>query len=389
MIATRRGFLRGLVALAAAAAIPPPATRVAASSAASVASRQSPVMTAPNTAQGGDWAALGPDVSVGRLFAPATGALFTATEGDLFRSDDAGTSWRQIELPLSQRKERVVEVDPADHRVIFADGDGGLQRTTDDGATWSTVLPSDRRTLRVAISPADPHVLYVAQQGASWTDWFFWRSLDQAASWENLEEIHNSMSCGWSIRLLYPHPTDPTRLFRTAGCYAGRDLNDTLDESRDRGSTFATIFTPRFAFPSRLVGGSGIEPGRYYLATNNDSRQGGSSLLVSADDAATWTPILEYAGGGTATGSTSPSITIGALSYDPTTPSRVFVSLHRHDDLRKPAANGGIVATSDAGASWSEIGSPEMPRVDDLALGIDGKYLFAASEQGVWRLALG
>jgi hypothetical protein len=42
----------------------------------------------------------------------------------------------------------------------------------------------------------------------------------------------------------------------------------------------------------------------------------------------------------------------------------------------------------DAGATWSELGARALPKVTGLAVGIDGRYLFARTRSGVYRLAL-
>ena len=60
---------------------------------------------------------------------------------------------------------------------------------------------------------------------------------------------------------LEPHPTDPRRVFRTANCYAGRNLSDALRQSLDAGATWADLFEPQLAFPSRLAGGAGAAGG--------------------------------------------------------------------------------------------------------------------------------
>jgi photosystem II stability/assembly factor-like uncharacterized protein len=384
MITTRRRFLRGLGAAFGAAALPMPSALVV------VAPAMMNVPQAPaiRASQQGAWMSVGPSAEIRRLFAPASGAFFAASTTQVFRSDDGGTTWQTVELPASTRSQRAIAVDPTDHRTIYVECDDGLQRSTDDAATWTTILPTDRQIRRVAVSPADPRILYVEQHGASDSDNMLLFSQDQGTTWQLRQGAQNSL-CGWGILILTPHPTDPARLFRTAGCYAGRDVSDSLDESRDNAAAFTPAFSPKGAFPRMIVGGGGAEPTRFYLAADNDWRSGGSTLFVSTDDGATWTSILSYSGGGTMVQPKTVNTTMTALTYDPTTPERVFVALGRQDDPWTPASSGGILATSDGGTTWSEIGNLDMPKVDDLALGIDGQNLYAATSTGVWRLALG
>jgi hypothetical protein len=282
-----------------------------------------------------------------------------------------------------------IEVDPLDHRIIYVDAQDGLQRSDDEGRTWTPILPSSRRTSRIAISPANTSVLYVAQSGGpGGRDFWFQRSVDRGANWQQLEEQHQS-PCGWSTLILAPHPIDQARVFRTAGCYAGRNLGDDLKESRDGGSTWSTLFTPKTAFPHALIGGAGAEPYRLLLSVNNDYRGGGSLVYTSSDDGASWLPILENKGGGTMTGSKDPHVTIGGLTYHPQVPSTIYVGLNSKADPFKPDNFATVSATGDGGITWMQAGTQQLPQIRSLALGIDGLNLFAATENGVWRLALG
>lgn len=411
MHCTRRGLIRGLIAAVAATALP-------------IASRWTPTATAaPPVADPSDivaprltvtpipptdpalsgtpsivlpteagpdspeWTIIGPETQIGRVFTPASGPLLATTETDLLRTDDVGATWEVVTTPAPRFVGALFEVDPTDHRVIYVDTIDGLKRTEDDGASWTPILPADRRTIRMAISPADPRVLYAAQVGDSGGDFWLLRSTDRGATWDELDR-QTQAPCGWSVLVLAPHQADPSRLFRTAGCYAGRNTGDDLEESRDGGQTWTTSLAPRTAFPRALVGGSSAEPGRFYAAVNNDARSGGSILFASADDAATWTPVLEHQGGGTMTGAQQPSVAISALAYDPAMPSRAFVALQRKLASNQHVDAAWVSMTTDGGTTWSRLGQEGPDVIPDLALGIDGLNLFAATSGGTRRFSL-
>jgi len=356
-----------------------------------VANAQSAAWAVPGTStvrtvQVGTWESLGPARPIKRLFAPASGPLLASTGTALLHSDDAGATWREVPLP-AETGTHSIDVDPTDHRVIYAATTAGLHRSDDAGASWSLVLPTALAALRIAVSPANNSIVYVAQSGGNAGAFAFLRSLDRGATWETLEETSQG-PCAWSVLVLQPHPIDPSRLFRTQGCYAGRNLGDALDQSRDNGATFSRLYAAQTAFPQPIVGGAGVEPSRLYVAANNDFRSGGSLVATSADDGATWTTILEHKGGGTMTGAKDASTVITGLAYDPATPARVFVGQERKTVSNQTIEASGVVATADGGQTWAPIGQQDLPHISQLLLGIDGLNLFAATEAGLWRLSL-
>jgi hypothetical protein len=201
------------------------------------------------------------------LFTPSSGAFLARTTDGLFRSDDGGASWGPVNAPPDLQ---FAAVDPADHAVLYVSAGEGISKSVDGGTSWTPVLPTRQRAITIAISPADANLVYVALSGRGISaDFELHRSLDGGVTWQKLEEHHNSM-CGWGAPIFNPHPTDPARVLRSAGCHAGRSqtTGDTLDQSADRAESWSTLFHPRPYFPSRLVGGQGSAPGRFYLGAS-------------------------------------------------------------------------------------------------------------------------
>jgi hypothetical protein len=344
-----------------------------------------------------DWLATTMIEPAKQLFAPVSGALFAVTDGGaLERSDDGGFSWRDIALgPATE----IAAVDPTDHTILFATGPDGLFKSEDDAASWRLVLPYSADTGRVlralSVSPADHAILYAGLVNSSSIADTFWllRSLDGGSTWQVIDHPPSMSLCGWGIRVLQAHPTDPRRVFRAAACTAGRDFGIVLRQSNDQGTTW----TPWFStvqdvtaipdhYPRRLVGGSGAAPTRFYLAENRDARLGGSDLFRSDDNGASWTSVLVYRGGGSPgfanedNDPSAPNVMLGGVAYDPANPDRVFVGL--------ATDASGVMTSPDGGATFCMLGQQPIGAVRDVVLGIDGRNLFAATDTGVWRFEL-
>jgi photosystem II stability/assembly factor-like uncharacterized protein len=90
----------------------------------------------------------------------------------VYRSDDAGKTWRNLGLKTSEQIGRIV-IDPRDSKVVFvaaygplwsAGGERGLYKTTDGGTTWTKVLEISENTgiSDVVIDPRNPDVMLAA-----------------------------------------------------------------------------------------------------------------------------------------------------------------------------------------------------------------------------------
>ena len=352
---------------------------------------------APKDSVNHDWILTGLGDPVVRLFTPTSGAFFAETANAFLRSDDGGSTWRSVSLGPATS---ILNVDPTDHTILFAAGSDGVYKSSDDAASWKLIFAYGqdvgRNTLALAVSPADHNLLYLAVStipGVS-SDFRSFRSQDGGTTWRKLEERHFSL-CGWAVLILQPHPIDAGRVFRAASCTAGRDFGEPLNHSANAGETWTEAWNgsaEELGYPSRLVGGQGAAPGRFYLAVNRDRRLGGSTLFRSDDDGATWTSMLVYRGGGSPGFGEDPltaAVEIGGLAYDPSNPERLYIGRQAFLTYSGPADGGAVAASVDGGATWSELGRQDVGAVSDLALGIDGRNLYAATDHGLWQFVVG
>jgi photosystem II stability/assembly factor-like uncharacterized protein len=357
----------------------------------------------PTPTDAPDWELTSPAEPALRLFTPSSGVLFAQTATELLRSDDDGDTWGPVSLGPATR---LLSSDPIQHTILYAAGPSGVYKTTDDAVTWALILAYGPgiggEALALAASPADPNLLYLGVGGgrAAPADFRFFRSRDGGATWQQLEEHHFSL-CTWNVLLLQPHPTDARRVFRVADCIAGRNVGETLAQSTTAGESWTPLFNPQpfaspfLGYPQFLVGGQGLEPRRFYLAVNRDRRVGGSSVVRSDDDGATWSEVLAYHGGGTpgfappGEDPNAPNVRLGGLAYEPAQPDHVYVGRQVFLGYFEPPTGGAVTASPDGGATWADLGHQDIGAVSDLALSIDGGWLFAATDQGVWRWRLG
>lgn len=348
-----------------------------------------------------DWEPTGLGEKAFELFTPASGAFFAKTASGLSRSDDGGVTWVSVALPPGFPGRRWggvgVAVDPSDHTTLYV----GTSVSRDDAATWVPMLPwpEQESFSAIAVSPSDRGLIYL-EMGPTWPaitgTYRRLRSHDGGASWDELESSPHHGGCALNVNILEPHPTDASRLFRVAGCYAGSTTRDPLRQSFDQGTTWSDLLDPELARVRRLVGGQGIAPTRLYVAAAVDERSmargGGSSLYRTDDDGQTWTEILAFSSRAERMGPlTEPNVQMAGLAYDPAEPARVYVGLNayvRGADVRETPIGSGVKASLDGGATWTDLGRQDLGLISDLALGIDGRYLYAATDRGVQRLRL-
>jgi photosystem II stability/assembly factor-like uncharacterized protein len=259
-----------------------------------------------------------------------SGSLYLATDDGLFKSTDAGESWR---LASKVRIYRLV-IDPVNTATLYGTGAEGMMKSSDGGSRWVSVntgLPSMFSTFQLLIDPLQPANLYVtgfgffaADQTANDgpgrqafgslqepppTPHYFFRSTNAGATWEEVRSLSLFQTPGG----LAIDPQNPSRLFlNSAGL---------LYRTQDGGATWSVINSRAFFAPLVV---DPKTPGTLYGV--------GLGVAKSTDDGRTWVDnkngLPEHPG-------------IRGLFVVPTTPTTLYAG-----------TRDGIFKSTDAGVNW-------------------------------------
>ena len=295
--------------------------------------------------------------------------LLEATQGHgVLRSTDAGATWTSVTPSLTDAW--VVAFDPQNPQTAYAGTPAaGFFKSTDEGKTWiaedSGLSNMDIRTVAAAAGL----VVAGTAQGVFYSN-------DAAASWHALGLSGLSIA---SLALL-PKPASPA----AGGASPAASASPTPSASASGAAAPTTATSPVSIFAG-ADNGSGL----------------GTYLGVARDLSGTWTPVkggfpgdavvVALASGSAPSGGTQPPVLAGtnqglfrsddggvtwsavgglptsdfnALAFNPANPDQIYVG----SDMDQ--GNGGVWRSLDRGASWSPLGSgmPSNPRVTALAL---------------------
>lgn len=177
----------------------------------------------------------------------------------MYRSDDAGNTWRRIGLENAGQI-GAVEIHPSDPDVAFAaalgnpwapNDDRGIYRTRDGGATWNKVLFTSDSVggIDVEIHPTNPEVVYAAMWRGERKPWTIisgmeasaeedgiWKSTDGGDTWRI---VRSGLPTGLIGKIdLAVSPDAPDRVYALVET---TDPDEGLYRSDDAGETWRMV----------------------------------------------------------------------------------------------------------------------------------------------------
>ena len=176
------------------------------------------------------------------MFAQFTPAR--AANGTVSASQYAGLAWRSIGPLRGGRTKAIAGVPSAPNRFYIAAVNGGIWRTDDAGRTWRPIF-DDQPTGSIgslAVAPSDPSVIYAGSgEGLQRPDLSvgngIYKSTDGGTSWKHL-----GLNDGQQIPQIAVDPGDPNRLFvAVLGHPYGPNSERGVYRSTDGGATFTRV----------------------------------------------------------------------------------------------------------------------------------------------------
>lgn len=257
-----------------------------------------------------------------------TDTIYAGTFYLPYKSSDGGQTWRSIRNGMIDDSDIfAIDIDPRDPNHIIASACSGIYESKNAGESWRKVqgIPSQsRRTRAILQHPSVPGIVYAG------TTEGFWRSEHggDADSWMV------TTSRQLEINSIAVHPSRPDMVYIGTNNYG-------VMVSNDGGKTFTPTnggFSGRFA---NAILADREMPDRIYASTINTAT-GGGFLFVSNDNGESWRPSMR-------------SMPSRLITY------AILQDVHEANVIYL-GTNLGVYRSVDRGTSWAPVWSVEKKK---------------------------
>jgi photosystem II stability/assembly factor-like uncharacterized protein len=256
-----------------------------------------------------------------------TDTIYAGTFYLPYKSVDGGQTWKSVRNGMIDDSDIfAIDIDPRDANHVIASACSGIYESKNGGESWRKVqgIPSQSRRTRAIMQ--HPSVAGIVFAG---TTEGFWRSEKggDADSWMV------TTSRQLEINSIAVHPSRPDMVYIGTNNYG-------VMVSNDGGKSFTPTnggFSGRFAY---TILADRETPNRIYASTINTAT-GGGFLFVSNDNGESWRPSMR-------------SMPSRLITY-------AIVQDTRNADLLYLGTNLGVYRSIDRGASWAPVWAPNAP----------------------------
>ena len=308
--------------------------------------------------------------------------------GGVYRSTDAGASWRLMGLEGTQAIGRIV-VHPDDPNTVWVAALGqiwghseerGLYKSTDGGETWRKVkhISDKAGFVDLVMDPRNPDVLWAASWERVRGPWFLnsggpgsglWKSTDGGERWTEVEGNGFPETTKGRIGIAISQ-SEPDRMYAIVEAESGDTSGMSDEEAAASGLKGNGLYRSDDGGRTwRWMNGENTRP-FYYSQVRVDP---------SDPDIVIWssTPVRLSKDGGKTVGQTTVDIHVDhhALWWDPTNPDHFIVG-----------NDGGIAVTWDKGGAFDFINTFPIGQFYHVSYNMDTPYRVCGGMQdnGTW-----
>ena len=308
---------------------------------------------------------------------------FGATGGGVWKTTDGGSNWRNISDKYFGSTIGAVAVAPSDDNVIYvgegentmrgnvSEGLGGVWRSDDAGRTWRNIgLQDGRHIIRLVVHPRDPNTVWAAVMGHLFGPNEMrgvYKTTDGGKTWKKTLYVNNQTGASDLVM----EPGNPQvfyagtwRLIRTPYSLESGGEGSGLWKSVDGGETWTNI-TNKKGLPKGTWGIVGVavapsNPDRVYTILENAN----GGMYVSNDAGENWTLT-----------SNDNNIRQRAWYY-----TKVFVDPKNENLVYAP--NVGFMRSRDGGRTFQGVRTPHSDHHDLWIDPEDGNRMIVADDGG-------